>query len=317
MNELPGGGKYSSNGLESFAEKSELLRYLERYLSIVEPPLESGVEVQRIRQEGNATWLASTSKGRYRSRNVAVCTGAMSLPHIPAMAANLPPETPQLHSSAYRRPSQVGTNRVLLVGSGSSGTQIARDLSEHGIFSEIHLAKGNVRVLPRRVLRVPIHKLLHSLGLFDIEARSLLGRLMFSSLETGGDPVIRPGPNDLSRLYGIQVHGKLLDVNGPQLSFADDSTLDTDDMTVLWCTGFRADFGWIDSDLAPLRYDERGYPEHHRGEAKDMQGLFFVGLRYQHTVASHDFYGVGADAEYVADRIVARNRWVRSAVESI
>jgi putative flavoprotein involved in K+ transport len=49
--------------------------------------------------------------------------------------------------------------------------------------------------------------------------------------------------------------------------------------------------------------DHDGSPVHSRGVATTAPGLFFVGLRYQHTVASHDIYGVANDAEFVADRI--------------
>ena len=55
--------------------------------------------------------------------------------------------------------------------------------------------------------------------------------------------------------------------------------------------------------------NEDGSPVHLRGVANAAHGLFFVGLRHQHTVASHDIYGVAKDAEFVADRI--RDRLVR------
>ena len=50
-------------------------------------------------------------------------------------------------------------------------------------------------------------------------------------------------------------------------------------------------------------FDKSGYPMHNRGVVGGAAGLYFVGLRYQYTVASHDIYGVGKDARYVADHI--------------
>ena len=52
--------------------------------------------------------------------------------------------------------------------------------------------------------------------------------------------------------------------------------------------------------------DRRGNPIHDRGVVKGSSGLYFVGLRYQYTVASHDIFGVGSDAEYVAGHIAGR-----------
>lgn len=307
MNQLPGGGRYPDNNVDSFASKKEILDYLENYLRLVDPPLDVGAEVIRVSQGQTGRWKVATATRNFDVRNVAVCTGAMSVPHVPALADSIPKVVPQIHSSAYKSPSQIESGRVLLVGSGSSGTQICRDLCENGRFTEVHLAAGNARVLPRHILGIPIHRFLHWFGLFDVRTRSLLGRVMFSTLESGGDPVIRPGPKELAREYEVKLHGKLIGNVGDRLSFADGSTEVFDDLTILWCTGFRGEFGWIESDLATLRHDDRGYPIHNRGVAVDAEGLFFVGLRYQHTVASHDFYGVGADAEYIADKIHERS----------
>ena len=71
--------------------------------------------------------------------------------------------------------------------------------------------------------------------------------------------------------------------------------------SVIWSTGYRADYRWIEVPL----FDGRGYPVHHRG-VTTVPGLFFVGLPWQHTWGSGRFSGVAADAEYVADGIERR-----------
>jgi putative flavoprotein involved in K+ transport len=67
---------------------------------------------------------------------------------------------------------------------------------------------------------------------------------------------------------------------------------------VIWCIGFKPDFGWLD---APV-FDGRGQPCHLRGVTKE-DGLYFLGLPWLHTWGSGRFSGVARDAEHLADRI--------------
>lgn len=307
MNTLPGCDPAIVPGgdPDGFATREELLCYLATVLRAVDPPLQVGVAVTRVDRKG-ALWDVETTSGVYRTRNVAVCTGAMNAPRIPALAERLPETVPQLHSSAYRRPSQLATPQVLLVGSGSSGTQICRELAESGRFRTIHFATSDVLILPRHLLGIPVHRFLHRLGLFDVRARSPIGRLMYSGLESRGDPIMRPSPRDLAKRHGVRLHGKLQDIETGRLRFADGEMLGLDELSIIWCTGYQADYRWIQLDQREAAFDSRDNPRHDRGCVSGAAGLFFVGLRYQHTVASHDFYGVGRDAEYVANRIRAR-----------
>jgi putative flavoprotein involved in K+ transport len=68
--------------------------------------------------------------------------------------------------------------------------------------------------------------------------------------------------------------------------------------SVVWCTGFRSDYRWIEVPI----FDGRGYPVHARGVTA-VGGLYFLGLPWLHTWGSGRFSGVAADADYLADRI--------------
>jgi putative flavoprotein involved in K+ transport len=71
--------------------------------------------------------------------------------------------------------------------------------------------------------------------------------------------------------------------------------------SVVWCTGFRSDYRWIEVPI----FDGRGYPVHGRGVTA-VGGLYFLGLPWLHTWGSGRFSGVAADADYLADRIEER-----------
>ncbi len=73
--------------------------------------------------------------------------------------------------------------------------------------------------------------------------------------------------------------------------------------TLIWATGYRYDFSWIDADL----FDHRGYPDQQRG-VTPVPGLYFIGLHGMHTVASGLFSGVGADARHIVGHLSASSR---------
>ncbi|HWM03674.1 MAG TPA: NAD(P)/FAD-dependent oxidoreductase [Actinophytocola sp.] len=81
------------------------------------------------------------------------------------------------------------------------------------------------------------------------------------------------------------------------------ATLDLDAAgitTVIWATGYRLDFGWVDLPVL----DEWGYPRHLRG-VTEHPGLYAVGLPWLHSEPSSVLAGVGADAEHVVAHLAA------------
>jgi putative flavoprotein involved in K+ transport len=76
---------------------------------------------------------------------------------------------------------------------------------------------------------------------------------------------------------------------------------------VIWCTGFRRDFDWIDLPIL----DETGWPAQSDGESDDNPGLFFAGLIFQFSFASMLVGGAARDARVVATGIETRSRRLR------
>jgi putative flavoprotein involved in K+ transport len=73
---------------------------------------------------------------------------------------------------------------------------------------------------------------------------------------------------------------------------------------VVWATGLRQTFGWIDLPVL----GEDGWPREMRGVVADAPGLFFCGLAFQYAFSSMVLPGVGRDAAYLVDRILERSR---------
>ena len=297
---------YPSNNSQVFATREEILAYFEKCLEAVNPPVQTNVDVYKISQREDSYWDVFTHDMVYEARNVVIANGAMSVPKIPEFAADLPDSIPSLHSSEYLNPAQIKTGSVLIVGGASSGVQICKLLGESNRFEGVHLSTTPVTVLPERVMGIRIHNLIHLFGLFDVRKDSLMGRLMFYNLKDKADPIVKPTPKELKNQFGVQLYGKLTGTEGNQLIFEDGQSLKYDDLSILWCTGFKADYSFIEMENRDVAFDQRGYPIHKRGVIAGAPGLYFVGLRYQYTIASHDIYGVGRDARYVAHHIHGR-----------
>jgi len=69
--------------------------------------------------------------------------------------------------------------------------------------------------------------------------------------------------------------------------------------SVIWCTGFDADYRWVDLPV----FDGRGYPTHHRG-VTSLNGLYVLGLPWLWTWGSGRFRGIAQDARYLTEQIV-------------
>src|SRR6266571_1857547 len=111
----------------SFPTKDEVADYMAAYAKRFALPVRSGVRVERLERQGGGFVLAS-SAGTFEASNVIVATGAHRTPKVPAFASQLPEGITQMHSSAYRNPSQLRGGAALVVGLGNSGAEISYDL---------------------------------------------------------------------------------------------------------------------------------------------------------------------------------------------
>lgn len=114
---------------DGFPGKEDVAAYFEAYAAKINAPIRCGVEVNAvIRLEGRTGFRAETSSGIIEASNIVAATGPFQRPIIPPI---VPAQTAvtQLHSNTYRNPAQLPAGAVLVVGAGSSGAQIADELS--------------------------------------------------------------------------------------------------------------------------------------------------------------------------------------------
>ncbi len=127
-------------GPNDFPPKETVADYFVAYAKKISAPIRCGVEVLSVeRKLGSPGFRVETSAGAIEADRIVAATGAFQRPVMPGM---VPAEAHvlQMHSAQYRNPAQLPEGAVLVVGSGSSGTQIAEELLESG--RRVYLSVG-------------------------------------------------------------------------------------------------------------------------------------------------------------------------------
>ena len=284
----------------SFPTKDEQADYLEAYATEFELPVRTGVRVERL-EKADGRFVVSAGDETYEAENVIVATGAHNIPKTPVFAAELDPRIVQLHSSAYRNRAQLQAGDVLLVGAGNSGAELAVELCRsHRVFlagpkiSEIPVPHGTRRFRPGfRVFRFLGHRVL--------TRGNPIGRKVGPKLLEDPDPLIRTKSKELTEA-GVERVPRVTGVENGRPALEDGRVLDV--ANVIWCTGFRTDFGWIDLPV----FDADGEPNHDRGVVESEPGLYFLGLVFLYSFSSDVLPGRGRDAKYIAKHIASRQK---------
>lgn len=154
--------------MDAFAGKERIADYFVEYARKFKAPVRTGVEVKRVtRNARRPGFTVETSDGTLQANRVVVATGAFQNPVIPAIAPKSDTLT-QIHSAHYRNPEQLPEGGVLVIGSGSSGVQIADELQRAG--RQVYLSVGPHDRPPRSYRQRDFCWWLGVLGEWDREA---------------------------------------------------------------------------------------------------------------------------------------------------
>jgi putative flavoprotein involved in K+ transport len=145
---LPG-GRYGGNDPDGFMSRDEIVAHLAAYAQTVRAPVREGVNVLTLSSTDDGGFLLRTSSGEIRARQVVVASGGYQRPHRPPGADRFPPSLRVLDASGYTSPDGLPSGKVLVVGSGQTGCQLAEELAEAG--RDVHLACGRAPWMPRRL----------------------------------------------------------------------------------------------------------------------------------------------------------------------
>ncbi|WP_341359874.1 NAD(P)-binding domain-containing protein [Georgenia sp. M64] len=273
--------------------------YLEQYAAAMELPVRTGVRVERVSRRGGG-FTVETSQGELDADDVVIATGGHTRPYVPDLARDLDPVILQLHSTGYRNPSQLQAGPVLVVGASHSGADLALEAAaehETSLAGKIH---GQIPVGNGGPGSVVADHVIMFAAMHVLTLRTPVGRRLAQRFRHHGAPLERPKKADLERAGVVLLPHRVTGTRDGLPVLDDGRVLDV--RNVLWCTGFREDWSWIEG--LPLAED--GYPRQQRGVVDDVEGLYFMGLPFQYAAASGLVLGASRDGRYVAEHIAAR-----------
>jgi putative flavoprotein involved in K+ transport len=269
---------------DGYPARDEVVAYLERYAQAFELPIQLDSEVTGLDDAFRLELAGGRALG---AEQVVVATGPFQSPYVPAASERL--DVFQTHAVGYRRPGDVPAGTALVVGGGNTGFQIAKELS---VTHEVVLSIGSSqKPLPQRILGRDLFWWLTKARILNTTVESRLGRKL-----SARDTLIGSSPRELERRHGVRLKPRLVDAEGHSVRFEDGSELEVDG--VVWATGYRPDYAWIDLPV----FGDDGRLRHRRG-VTDVPGLYFLGLTWQHTRGSALIGWVKQDAQFIAGRI--------------
>jgi len=164
------GAEYSGNEPYGFMSLVQVVKYFDDYVKRFNLPVHCGIGVTSV-EKTREGYLGRTSSGNYQAGNVVIATGLYQAPKIPQFSAGIPSHVLQMHSMQYKNPASLPAGAVLVVGTGQSGAQIARELYKSG--RKVFLSIGSTGRVPRRYRGKDINDWFTRLGAFDMKVGEL------------------------------------------------------------------------------------------------------------------------------------------------
>ncbi|MFJ4778107.1 ArsO family NAD(P)H-dependent flavin-containing monooxygenase [Streptomyces sp. NPDC088762] len=273
-----------------YPDAAHVIAYLADYEKRYELPVQHGVWVDAVHRDG-AFLRVETDCGGWRARAVISATGTWTRPFLPAVPGRRDFAGRQVHSAHYQGPRDFAGQRVIVVGGGNSGAQIAADLTGHADLTWV------TRRPPRYLAD-------------DIDGRALFdhatarrraldeGRADTGGVASLGDIVAVPpvrAARDAGLLAVRQMFSRLT-VGG--VEWADGTQAEAD--AVIWCTGFRPAL----AHLAGLRLrGTRGHITTSGTRSVEDPRFHFLGYGDWTGPASATLIGVGRPARETARQI--------------
>jgi cation diffusion facilitator CzcD-associated flavoprotein CzcO len=303
-----------------YPARLQVIAYLESYARKFQLDIRFQQQVISAHCE-NDLWEVQTQDHLYRAKNLVIATGNTREPVLPAWPGQDSFQGELLHSSEYKNGAGFEGKKVLVVGFGNSGGEIAIDLWEHG--AQVGLSvRSAVNVIPRDLLGIPIL----SIGI-------LQSRLPSPLADAINAPILRAAIGDITK-YGLQklpygpitqirndAHIPLIDVGTIKLirsgqitvykgiqEFTEDGVIFNDGKqehfdAVVLATGYRPRVNEFLTGLPTTVCDEDGTPLS-SGRETSLPGLYFCGYFVAPTGM---FRAIAIEARQISESIAVKN----------
>lgn len=269
---------------------------------------------------GSTRWITTTASGRrFRSRRVVIATGANRHPRMPSLPGLAEFGGKVLHSCDYRNAAPFTGRRVLVVGMGNTGAEIALDLVEHGVKAALSV-RSPLNIVYRDMFGRPTQLTSLALAKLPVPIADRLARLardltvgdlsrwgiktaavspMRQLREEGRTPVIDVGTIARIKSGDIVIHPGIdrLVADGVRFNDGTQATFDT----VLLATGYSPGLQRL-FPQNPLQLDRREMPVSMVGRGP-LAGVYFAGFDLRQPGGV--LWAIGNQAEVLAETIAA------------
>lgn len=284
----------------TYLSRDEFVEYMKEYARHFRLHVLNGVTVKTIRRSERGWSVEAVHGGPWRADVVVVATGQYRQPVVPAWPGRESYRGRLSHSATYVNGVPYAGQRVLVVGAGNSGAEIATDLAENGAADVIVSVRTPPSIVPRDPFGVPVQRtsiLLSALPpaianrIGRTTARLVLGDLTrygvpeaeFAPYTTRRIPLIDVGFVDALERGGVTVRPAVEQLTATGAVFADGTSEPFD--AIIAATGFSTGLeSLID---VPGVLDACGEPRSASGEPAGAPGLYFIG--FVHTLRGHLF----------------------------
>jgi putative flavoprotein involved in K+ transport len=321
---------------DGYAPRDEIIAYFAAYVAQLRPPLRLGVRATAVRSDSDDHFMVETDVAMLHADNVVIATGRHQIPSRPPLAATIPPDIVQMHTDDYRRPAQLPTGNVLVVGSGQSSCQIVEEVQAAG--HRVYLSLGrNVRA-PIRYRGREMTDWVAALGdawsdlvfgaqftgrdggrALNLHAFARDGVVLLGRLAGRDDRVLHFAPDLYERLDAADAHDtlarrlvdELIATNNLDCPPEPWPPLLRDGFEQPICTALNLDTAGITTiiwgtgyrcDLSWVQFpvlDSTGEPLHEQGMTP-VPGLYVLGFTLRRTPRSSLLAYVGAEAQSIA-----------------
>jgi cation diffusion facilitator CzcD-associated flavoprotein CzcO len=303
-----------------YLARDAVVAYLRDYARHFDLRIETGRRVSRAYRR-DELWTVVTPQGESAAQALVSATGVFANPdgvHFPGQDAY---SGRIEHGSTYREPSPYAGKRVLIVGSGNTGAEIAIDLAEHGVEVSVSIRAG-ANVVPRELLGIPIQRWAHVIAALPQPVTQPIAAVMLrnaarrqrqagvprpteSVIGRPGVPVIGLDFLRLAKSGKIAIRPGIQSFTSEAVLFADGREEFHD--VVIFATGYRPALDYLDGLLT---LDDGGRPARDGVRSTDQPDLYFVGMQYD---IRGTLFNIGNEAPLAARQIAASRKQGKSA----
>lgn len=308
-------GQPMSRAYPKYAARDQVVAYLRDYARRNAVDIRFGQRTSSaVRVDGG--WRVTTTTDEFAAAALIAATGIYSNPAPVSFPRQETFAGTVAHANTYQNPSAYQGRRVLIVGAGNTGAEIAVDLAEAGVATTMAIRAG-ANVVPRDLLGVGIQRWAHIMTALPRSVTRPLSGVMLASatrrqvraglprpthgiFDHPGVPIIGLRLLELARAGRVSIRPGVQSFTPDGVRFADGREEPFD--IVLLATGYRPALDWLGS---AIMLDAAGFPARDGVRSTDQPDLYYVGMNYN---ILGTLYNISREAPQAAALIAAKQR---------